>query len=367
MASAAADFPRDPTQPLYRQYLKEPAPGLHQELLEFSKQTAHPEEFPGLHPGPIPRDEPFVILGNIDVEKSRRPSDDRIPCAMCTPNRFLHGKFIYVPRLQCVTIIGHCCADKDTLDNAVKTFDAKIKAQSEENYLLKALPLVGAKLQALATALPKANEAKRLHKLLHRNAPHIVDYLRGIRRENGALVVSAEAQVDDEVERFAGPAGFRRNETERHRTTQIGILRGLCVSLGSYEPDFELTTIRQALAEVKVDGDDEEIFYFVADLIPRDRETYTTLLRNIDRNYSRFAKRLNEFAAFFEADNISLLNKWGRHPDNLLNIHAHYESPYGVPAGTKRLEIGNPQGRTVMLVSVVLSKALPAWEYVSYD
>jgi hypothetical protein len=369
MASAAAEFPRPiDGGPAYRAYPKEPGPYLHQELLDFSKRTARPEEFPGLHPGPIPHDEPFVILGNIDIDKSRRPAGDLIPCAMCTPNRFLQGKHIYVPRFQCVTIIGHCCADKDTLASATQTFDAKVQKESEENYLLKALPLVGSKLDVLEAVQAKAVEGRRLHRLFNRNASHILDYLRNIRRNGGTLTVSTKIPIDHEAERFAGPAGYKRDEEEQYKTTQIGTLHGLCIAVAKYEPDRELILIRQALSQLSVQRDEEETFYYVADLSDSDRESQVTLLRNIDRTYSRFSKRLAEFVSFFEEDNIALLNKWGKHPDNLLNIHARFERPpYGLAPGTRRFVVGNPQGQAVMLVSNVLWKALPHWEYVSFD
>jgi hypothetical protein len=363
MASAAAEFPRDPEGSNYLEFPKEPGPWLRQQLLGFTRKTARPEQFPGLHPGPIPADEPFVILGNIDVEKSRRPAGDRIPCAMCTPNRFYQGKFIYVPRLRCVTIIGHCCADKEVLDSANQVFDAKQKLQSQENYLLKAQPLTTAKLAVLKATESKVFEVKRLHKALKRGAEHIVEYLRNIKREGGRLTVDVPLMAANDAEWIGN---LTNQDVSRYKTIEIGTLKGLAVSLAKFEPERELASMRQVLTMLNVGSDQDEVFYFVAELSESDREERVKLFRNVDQQYSKFSKRLADFAAFFEPENIALLNRWGNHRNNSLQLHAQFENLYGIGT-SKRLRIGNYQGEALMIVSKELWKQVPAWEYVSYD
>jgi len=372
MASAAAEFPSLLKEECtFRVYPKEPGPFLYRELLDFTKRTARPEEFPGLHPGPILPDEPFIILGNIDVDKSRRPAGDLIPCAMCTPNRFLSGKFIYVPRLQCVTIIGHCCADKETLESAEDAFDAKRQRQREEDFLLNAWPVVTNKIFCVDAVRPIATEARRLHRILHRRVAHVQTYIHDLRREGGELSITIHERPrdndnNDEDERV-GPSGFKR-KVERIRIERFGTLQGFTVSLANYEPDCELSSIATRLSQLRVPLGHEDIFYYVADLDDECRRKEVRFFRELDRDYSRFKKRLYDFISFFDVENIVAFNRWGTHPENPLSIHARYERPpYGVASATKRLVIGNPQGQASILVSPVLWNPMPNWEYFGFE
>jgi hypothetical protein len=364
----AGDFPRNPNGPVFTVYKKEPGPDLYKRLLEFIRETPRPENFPGLHPGPIAEDEPFTILGNIDVNKARRPAGDLIPCAMCTPNRFLSGKFIFVPALECVTIIGHCCADQVNMEHAVRVFDAKTQKDREESYLLRALPVVPQKILAIGAIKPVTAEATRVHGKFRREAAHIQKYIRDIKKAGGSLTVEEqlpEQEEEDGNRETVGPRGFGRG-ADRIRVHQIGSLHGMIVALDHYDPTTELAAIKNKLSGCFWSESEEDILYHVADLQDGERQALTGRIRTADQEYSKFTKRLAEFVSFFDAANIRQLHAWGSHALNNLAIEAMIDQPAKMPAGSRRYVIGNRQGRATIIIAPQMWLPFPSWEYLDF-
>jgi hypothetical protein len=87
--NAAQNTPR-------RDFPSRPLVALEQQFREWTLQTARPEDFPGLHHGPIDRREDFVKLLEFEADpgKRRRQGLEKIPCAMCAPNKFYRGCFV---------------------------------------------------------------------------------------------------------------------------------------------------------------------------------------------------------------------------------------------------------------------------------
>jgi hypothetical protein len=143
------------------------------------KETAQPELIESLYRNPIPKDARFRVLKHlITVDGTKRPEGDNCPCPMCTPNRFLTGSPVWFLDLQCCAFIGNCCANDGVLAEAEKERKWREKRDSEESYLLEALPLVGPKLTVLETLKPVAFEAVRAYRKIRNKLPTVHEQLR---------------------------------------------------------------------------------------------------------------------------------------------------------------------------------------------
>jgi hypothetical protein len=136
------------------------------------KETAQPELIESLYRNHIPKDARFRVLKHlITVEGTKRPEGDHCPCPMCTPNRFLTGSLVWFPDLQFCAFIGNCCANDDVLAEAEKERKWREKRDSEEDYLLAALPLVAPKVTVLESLKPVALEAVRAYRKIRNTLP----------------------------------------------------------------------------------------------------------------------------------------------------------------------------------------------------
>jgi hypothetical protein len=82
-----------------RVFRTRPGQYLIDEFIAHIRETAQPETFPGLHPGPIAKTEPFLTLKPFHIDRKKRSARDKAPCPMCQPNKYLSGNLIYIPRL----------------------------------------------------------------------------------------------------------------------------------------------------------------------------------------------------------------------------------------------------------------------------
>lgn len=128
--------------PSYRIFKDKPLPAFVEQVRALLKQHHQPELISDLNHDPIHRDEVFDILGEIDIDPSKRPEQDLAPCPMCQPNKFMHGRLCWFPALQCCAIIGHCCANKAHNADAEMRYRALSVQRWREDYFLAALPLI---------------------------------------------------------------------------------------------------------------------------------------------------------------------------------------------------------------------------------
>lgn len=169
----------------YRIYKQYPSDIVISKLQEHIAQTGQPESFSGLHLGPIARDEKFLRVKPIDVPKSKRPGGDKIPCAMCQPNKFYRGWLAWFPDLQAIGLIGHCCANNETLAIAEREYKERQERDREEAFLMNVLPSIPDVISAIEEAKPAAIEAQRIYRNFRRKAHSLHKRLRQIKNSTG--------------------------------------------------------------------------------------------------------------------------------------------------------------------------------------
>jgi hypothetical protein len=118
----------------FRRFRERPNLIFVNQIRDLIQQTGLPEDIPELYRGQISRDEKFYRLADVHIEKGKRPNGDNAPCPRCTPNKFLSGVLAYLPRLEAVACIGHCCAGAEAQAEADRDYKQRANQLSEEGY-----------------------------------------------------------------------------------------------------------------------------------------------------------------------------------------------------------------------------------------
>jgi len=197
---------RSSDAPKYRKFTRAPGRDFVEQFLNHIKNAGQPETFPGLHPGPLEKDEEFIKLKPFAIDRKKRPERDKAPCPMChQTNKFLAGDLAYFPRLEAVAAIGHCCAAKEIREAAEREYKVRTTRDAEEELLLQKLPLVSAYLGVLERARLSAIEAERAFRQFRKGASGIHRQLRAVKNAGGRLIVVE--RIENEVT-ASGPAGY---------------------------------------------------------------------------------------------------------------------------------------------------------------
>jgi hypothetical protein len=314
--------------PVHRLFKDRPTRFLKEEFGKHVSKTGSPETFPGIHPGPIPKTARFFKLGPFSIERKKRSDLDMAPCPMCQPNKFLSGFLVWLPELQAIAAIGHCCADKDNLAAADREYAARSARDNEEDYLLSALPRIPLRLAALDQAKPAAEEAERVYRRFRNKGSGFQKRLRSVNRQQGGRLTLTEAIEGDLAS--IGPAGFKGlGGGLNTRDIEFGVLTGSTALIGDYNPTGELNRIRSALNAHVCGLDEEAAMNYIVDLDERRRGEAVVQLREAERSYEKFSQRLNDFREFFSVANIERINAWSSHPLNPQPFTASFVSSGG--------------------------------------
>jgi len=304
-------------------------------------QTALPETFPGLHPGPIARDEPFRILSPISVPRDKRPTGDKAPCPMCQPNKFYEGKLVYFFRLQAVGIIGHCCASALTRNAALVEYEQREAQERAEEYLLTNLPKVmGIHTRALEL-LPAAREAQRIYGRFRKEAGKFHQALRRAIRGSGELTVTEIMRSSDTV----GPAGMRTSgSTIQTRDVRFGIMAGEAVVAARCSIISDLEQCIAVLEAFLCGSHEDDVIDFVVALPDDDKPLAAKRLEAAIEALTEVGQRLVSFRAFFSAANLERINRWGEHKDAPITISVSLTDLGGSRRG-KIFDLAGSEGR----------------------
>ena len=350
--------------PSYRIFRDRPLPTFVEQVRARLKEHHQPELIPELRHNPIHKDEVFDILGEIEIDPGKRPEQDLAPCPMCQPNKFIRGRLCWFPGLQCCAIIGHCCANKEHNADAEKRYRALSVQQWQEEYFLNALPLIPQKLEIISTVRPKAEEALRLHRKFRKDAHSLMHALRTVAKDfGGRLKVQFEIEQSGAVNEGpinSGALGgaFRRLVDAR----DYGVLDGQVALRSKYDPVLELNAILAALSSGNVGADEECVMDAVIAMTPSERDrTYAVMSRIDHTQWPAFQRKLEDFCAFFEHDNMQRLARWGRDNHNLDRVEVVDRM---LNLGRRQIEIAGRGARTVLSPGPDLSIQIPSWPSV---
>lgn len=315
MATAPAELVHDPAG-IVRPRLFKDRPGkyLVEDFLAHVRTTGQPETFPGIHPGPLDKTEPFLKLAPFGVPRPKRPRGDMVPCPMChQANKYLSGALVYLPRLQAIAAIGHECSDSDTRLAADREYRARRDREQEEDYLLANVPVIPARLAMLKELQPVAREALGIYRAFRKKAPSVQRQLRDIRQRGARLIVTETIEGDLAS---VGPSGFRGGGGIQTRDVGFGVLAGATAVISDYNPLSELARIVAMLRRHDQGSREEATLDYAASLNDAERRRAVIELREADRAFYKFRDRLDDFCAFFSPDNIERISAWASHPEH---------------------------------------------------
>lgn len=304
-------MPQNAHAPSFRHFTSAPW-YLREAFLDHVRRTSEPETFAGLHPGPLAKNEPFDIMAPFEVEAARRPNGDRAPCPMCHhPNKYLHGRLVYLRRLQAIAAIGCECADKETNRAALDGYLLRQEREQRDRYLLDHLHLVPAALAAIRLATPIASEVGRICRLLRNKGGGMRELLAYVNRNGGRLLLVEELHGDLAA---TGPRGFGSSGGRNTRDIDCGLLAGSTALLGGYDPVGELTRIRIRIEPFGFSRSPEQTLDHLSTAPDRDVAAAFIQLREAAHAYDRFQRRLVDAVSFFEQGNLQRVANWGAHP-----------------------------------------------------
>lgn len=310
------------------------------------KETAQPELIESLYRNHIPKSARFRVLKHlITVDGTKRPEGDSCPCPMCTPNRFLTGSLVWFPDLQCCAFIGNCCANDDVLAEAEKERKWREKRDSEESYLLEALPLVAPKLTVLESLKPVALEAVRSYRKFRNTLPQVHDQLRKMKQHYGGQLTLTEIIRDESEENddYFGPNGFkgRGKDGVESRDHTFGTFSGHIAVIKDYNPVKELENIHRSLLSVAADSYGQEALDFISDMTEKQRHAAVVILRNVEDSIVKFKARLQDLASFYTRENAEMLNKFFTHELNSIYYRVEFTSFRSQPTLRFKKEASN--------------------------
>ena len=278
----------------FRAFRTPPGQYLVEEFLAHIRQSGQSETFPGLHPGPIAKTEPFLLLRPFEIDRRKRPEGDLAPCPMCQPNKYLRGSLIYLPDLKAIAAIGHCCADKDNIVAASREYRERTTRDVEHDYLLAHIPLIPAQLSVLQQVRPAARAAERIYRDFRRAGRPFQRPLPLVKKSGGLLALEEQMQTQAEA---AGPAAFRSRVNIQK--IEFGFLRGMIALTSDYNPVRELDQIAASLRPHSYGKTDDALLDYVAMLEPPSRHAAFVQARQAGINYSKFQRRIADFCDFF--------------------------------------------------------------------
>jgi len=340
--------------PTFKIYPSEPLPSLFRELEAHVSLTGQPETFPGLHPGPLSPNEPFTNLGKIELDQQKRPDGDRAPCPMChSPNKFKHGWFVYLPRLQAIAVIGNECASKDTRISANQKWRQRQALLTEESYLEAVLPQLTQWLAVLDLSVPVANELTALLSGFRSKGKPFFKALAPAKALGGSLVVT------ETITRTAGdgPRGMTTSGSNvETRDIHVGRIKGLKALEAKFSPIRELIAIRDLIVPHLKDGGEAILDYITGS--DQQRTAAYRDLRKAEQLLRSFLADVEECRAFFTDANLAVIAEWASHP---LAPHPFKLAIYPRSEGRKLLFHGfgilwNP------IITTSFWEALPALE-----
>jgi hypothetical protein len=327
----------DSTTLPWRQFKDRPTQIWIDETVQRIKESSVPEGIDSLYRNQIPKDAKFRTLKHlITIDGKKRPKGDNCPCPMCTPNRFLTGSLVWFPDLQFCAFIGNCCANDDVLAEAEKERKWREKRDTEESYLLAALPLVGPKLAVLYKLKPVALEAVRAYRKIRTGVPLVHDQLRKVKQEYGGQLTLTQIIRDeqDENDDYFGPAGLkgRGKDGIETRDYTFGSFTGHIAVIKDYNPVKELETMNRKLLAIATHGSEAEALNFIVTMTDKERHIAVVILRDVEEGIIKFKSRLKDLALFFTRENAENFNAFFTNELNSIYYRVEFTTIRGQPS-----------------------------------
>lgn len=281
--------------------------------------NGEPETLAELHPGPIGKDEPFLIVRELSIPRGRRADGRMAPCPMCQPNKFLEGRLVWFTQLEALAAIGHCCAGRDTRLAAEREYRAREAKARAEDFLLQALPGLAAIRADCASLAPRVDATQMVFNRFRNGGAAFQRALRQATKGSGILSV-AEI-VGPRLQ--GGPSGLRTaGSTVETRDVSFGILSGPAAVASRCQIGAELTAVSGLLDGLPMIAGEDGALDYLAGLDDDALLACERRLRDIQKKLAEIGVRLDDITNFFTAANAQRITAWGSHRDAPIRMRA---------------------------------------------
>lgn len=297
-----------------------PAPNHIERIRAHVAATGMPETFPGLHPGPIDKDESFHILGPISVPRYKRPDGKKAPCPRChCPDKFFEGQLVWFWELRAVAVVGHCCASAQQSNEAIAEFRQREARERAEAYLLQFLFDVPRHLRrSRALAAPIA-ECQRVYDRFRKDGGAFQRALRNAVRGGSQLHVTEIIQPG----LAGGPVGMRVGGSSVETVdVQYGQLAGQSAVATKCNLVADLAGCAATFERLDGYATDDAVLNLVAPMSDDEKVAAANDLAKAIKALAAIEEALVDFRRFFTDPNMERITAWGTHPENATPMKA---------------------------------------------
>jgi hypothetical protein len=314
----------------FQHFESRPAPNYIESVRAHVAATGMPETYPGLHPGPIGKDEPFRILHPVSIPRHKRPDGKKAPCPRChCADKFFEGYLVWFYELGAVAAVGHCCASALQSNEANAEWRQREQLERSIEYLLTFLADVPRHARrARALSAPIA-ECQRFHDQFRKDGGQYQRALRDATRGGSQLRVS---------ERYfraftEGPAGMRTSGSSGDtRDVQYGHLAGQLAVAAKCTLAANLVACTEIFERLDGYGTDDAVLEFVTALSDDEKVAAAVDFAEGIKSLASVEEGLIEFRRFLADANLERITAWGSHLENPTPMRAGLGLHRGGPA-----------------------------------
>lgn len=264
---------------------------------EHFRQTASPETFPGLSPGPFPSTGAVVVLLRPVSVNEKARGGSRVPCPICSPNtgKWLSGgTLIWCEETGAVYLIGPDCYD--TLDGgervavAINAYNVAEDERRRSQLLADIAGLATDLIGWADAAKPSASAATRSQNDLAKTLPIV-------RR-----AIHDALKAGNEVRATWYEGGAYRQEV-------IGRLEGAAFLTGRWDLPGKLKAATDILHALKMDAGADPLAWAEA-LSPTVRKDRLDQARGAVAGLVGVRDKLDAASAFLAPANVRVLAEW---------------------------------------------------------
>jgi len=282
------------------------------DFLNFVDRTGKPHEWGLLTKSTPPKDVEFQVITKFVVKREFRGKVERTPCPVCRPNnpKYYEGYLVYFPIEDVYRAIGHVCGVKHFGAEFDRQVDVVNKAASDQkaiDFLLSALPKLGALAKTAEALLERNTELDQLLARLNKNLSKAI--VRRMAKEGAAGVLTIYDELEIPTTGFGSEGRSKRQFVATHQFRFAG-----SSFLSSHHTGASWAQNALRVLEPLLTTDDEipDVLVNWSGILGRCAEVKEQILNALSdlESANRFAQGAVEF---FNEDSFDSLHDWTSH------------------------------------------------------
>lgn len=294
------------------------SPNQVSEFKEHVRTTGMPESSHFISNSPTSDLDGAEILTEFQIDRKKRPNLDLAPCPICSPfsPKYLNGYLVWFPNERVTRAIGRECRRtvSNKWDRAQRAFKIKKQNEAREKYLEAKLWRLPQLIADGESVLGVCNSHYKIWKSFRVECPAVVQGLR-THLSSGRLTVS-EKRTEKSGQGMKTSTG-----STMYTEVFIGLASGQTVVKAKFDHHKKLAKKLETAKVFDFGSDQGEVFLKICDMNKAEQIATEKVIKETEKILSKSAGYMEDFRLFFQAENISLLNKWASHANSALKLH----------------------------------------------